>query len=64
MPNAEKVVEKVVGSFAVDGLHLCNEHKDRLYRVASGQLSTEDAIKELNLKYAIAKPTKEIVFNG
>jgi len=49
----EKTINKVAGSFAVDGMIVTDEEKNRLRRCLSGEITDEQAIQEIKDKYAL-----------
>jgi len=49
--EAKKRLDNVIGSFAVDGMILDNEQKDRLSRCISGEISHSEAKQEILDKF-------------
>ena len=49
----EKTINAVAGSFAVDGMIVTEEEKDRARRYHNGEISKEQAIQEIKDKYAL-----------
>lgn len=49
--EVEDAIRRVCGSFAVDGMILDDEDKDRLRRSLSGEITSEEAIQEIKDKY-------------
>lgn len=45
------ISQKVIGSFAVDGLHLSEEHKEDLRRIDRGELTTTELIAQIKEKH-------------
>lgn len=49
----EKAVGNVAASFAIEGLFLKNEDKDRIRRRLRGEISSEEGIAEILKKYGV-----------
>jgi len=47
----EKTINKVAGSFAVDGMIVTDEEKNRARRCLNGEITDEQAIQEIKDKY-------------
>jgi len=51
--EVEKTINKVAGSFVVDGMIVTDEEKNRARRYLNGEITTEQAIQEIKEKYAL-----------
>ena len=49
--DTKKRIEKVKGSFAVDGMQIDEDQEEMLKRCISGKITHEEAIQEITAKY-------------
>ena len=48
--EVEEKINRVCGSFAVDGMHLDSEQRDRMRRLLNEEITVEEAISEIHEK--------------
>jgi len=56
--DIEKIICKINGTMALEGMPLSKEDKQRIRNIAEGKISVSQEIEKLNLKYLNKKSGK------